>query len=149
MAHRPAFLRALLPLALFVSACGDPHGGREEVSGAVRLGGEPLKDGSITFIPLDGQGTQGGGPITGGNYKLPRAGGLRPGRYLVRISAGGGKAPAGGEAGAPGGPANTVSVDLLPPEWNVKPTRQVEVKEKGENRFDFTIPGRTVVKKKR
>jgi hypothetical protein len=151
MAPRSPFILCALALlmAALVSACGDSHGGRKEVSGAVQLEGEPLKDGSITFVPLDGQDTQGGGPITGGTYKVPRASGLKPGKYLVRISAGDGKTPADEEAGNPGGSTNIVSVDLVPAEWNVKSTRQIEVTEKGENRFDFTIPKKAAVKWKR
>jgi hypothetical protein len=33
-----------------------------------------------------------------------------------------------------------VSVDLIPAEWNVRPTHQVEVKPDGDSTFDFDIP---------
>jgi hypothetical protein len=111
-----------------------------EVTGAVTLQGQPLKDGSITFVPLANQGTQSGAAITDGAYAIPRSAGLKPGKYLVQITAGDGKTPADEEAGNPGGSTNIVSMDLIPEDWNVKSKQEVEVKPAGPNRFDFAIP---------
>ena len=49
------FLLLLIPLV--PAGCGDPYGGRLAVAGTVTLKGEPLADGVIFFVPLDGQGT--------------------------------------------------------------------------------------------
>lgn len=38
------------------------------VAGEVTLAGEPIKDGSILFIPADGQGQTGGAPIKDGKF---------------------------------------------------------------------------------
>jgi hypothetical protein len=136
MLYAMVFLAALLP-----AGCSDPYAGRMEVSGAVKLKGEPLKDGSITFVPLDGQGTQSGAPIENGVYKVPRKSGLKPGKYLVQITSGDGKTPAAGdEAAAPGGSTNIVSLDRIPEDWNVRSKQQVEVRAKGPNTFNFDIP---------
>lgn len=141
---------ALFPAALLLSACGDKHGGRKEVSGEIKLEGELLKVGSISFVPLDGQDTQSGSPIANGTYKVPRAQGLKPGKYLVQITSGDGKTLANEEdAAGPGGSTNIVSMDLVPEDWNVKSTQKIEVKDTGSNKFDFAIPKKNVPKKKR
>lgn len=142
---------ALPMMALLMAAvgCADPYGGRMEVSGSVKLVGQPLKEGSIIFIPLENQGTQSGGAIQNGEYKLPRKDGLKPGKYLVQITAGDGKTPADEEAGNPGGSSNIVSFDLIPEEWNVQSDKQVEVKSSGPNVFEFSIPKINTPKKKR
>src|SRR5438270_8937909 len=54
---------------------------REAVSGTVKLNGEPLKQGRIQF-----QGTApGSSGIVDGNYSIPKAEGLVPGKYQVLI----------------------------------------------------------------
>jgi hypothetical protein len=119
-----------------------------EVSGTVTLEKQPLKDGSITFIPLDEQGTQTGCGIADGTYSIPRKNGLKPGKYLVQITAGDGKTPASDEeAAAPGGSTNIVSVDRIPPEWNTQSKKEVEVKANAKNKFDFDIPKAVVIPK--
>ena len=40
------------------TGCSDPHGGRVEVAGTVKLKGQPVKDGTVAFEPLDGQPTR-------------------------------------------------------------------------------------------
>lgn len=124
-----------------LAGCSDEYGGRKQVTGNVTIKGQAIKEGIITFIPLDGQGTESGAPILNGKYKVPRNQGLKAGKYLVRMTAGDGKSPdADAEAGAPGGSTNIVSVDLVPDDWSVKTKQQVEVKESGANNFDFSIP---------
>src|SRR5947209_18256106 len=75
-----------------LAGCGDSADGRREVSGTVKLKGQPIKDGAIVmFEPLENQGTATNVAVTGGAFTVPRASGLKPGRYLVRITAGDGK----------------------------------------------------------
>jgi hypothetical protein len=74
----------LLPIALLlilVSGCG---GSSASISGTVTYNGEPVGDGSITFIPVDGKGPQAGGPIEAGHYGVDN---ITPGPKLVRIEA--------------------------------------------------------------
>jgi hypothetical protein len=121
-----------------------------EVTGDVKLKGQPLKEGLIIFEPLDKQDTQSGAPIADGEYRVPRERGLKPGKYLVRLTAGDGKTPARvhvredknpaqHEAAAPGGSTNIVSMDLIPDEYNVRSKQQIEIKSDRMNRFDFDI----------
>jgi hypothetical protein len=136
--------------AALLVGCSDPYAGRMAVSGGVKLVGQPLKEGSITFVPLDKQDTQGGAPIINGEYNIPRQSGLKPGKYLVQLTAGDGKTIDNPEeAAGPGGSTNIVSVDLIPPEWNIRSNQKVEVKSDGPNKFDFDIPKMNPRAKKR
>src|SRR5262249_36311825 len=110
------------------------------------------------FAPLDGQDTQSGAGIVKGQYKVPRQNGLKPGKYLVRLTAGDGQTPANpeirlptnnDEAAGPGGFRNIVSLDLIPEDWNTNSKHQVEVKSSGVNKFDFDIPNVNTPKKRR
>jgi hypothetical protein len=139
---------AVLGLLLLFLGC-ENYGGRQAVTGQVTLEAQPLKEGMILFTPLDKQDTPGGAQITNGTYTVPRQNGLKPGKYLVKITAGDGKTPATEEEA--GGPSSTniVSVDLVPPEWNTKSDKQIEVKSSGPNKFDFDIPKAVDPKTKR
>src|SRR5262249_13896346 len=125
--------RPLLAWTIFASAttlagCSDPDGPRA-VSGFVKLEGQPLKEGCISFVPVDKQGPESGAPITNGEYEIPADHGLKPGTYLVQITAGDGKTPTNVEdIAAPGGGTNIVSVDLIPEDWNTKSQQKIEVK---------------------
>ena len=130
----------VLPFVAALSGCSDPYAGLSEITGIVKLVGEPLKDGSITFVPQEGQGTQSGAPIVNGAYTVPRKNGLKAGKYLVKITAGDGKTPSNEEAGNPGGSTNIVSVDQVPEDWNTKSKKEVTVKANEPNKFDFEIP---------
>ncbi len=73
-----------------VALCG--CGGSDEprgiaLSGKVTFKGEPLSDGSIRFIPSDGNGPTAGATIEGGTFSVPAIGGPRPGKYRVEIAA--------------------------------------------------------------
>jgi hypothetical protein len=143
-------LFGLFLVMVVLIGCSDPYAGRMEITGSVTLEKQPLNDGAITFIPLEEQGSQTGGPITNGSYTIPRKHGLKPGKYLVQITSGDGKTPATGEeeAGAPGGSTNIVSVDRIPPEYNTQSKQEVVVKSRGTNKFDFDIPKAVVIPKR-
>jgi hypothetical protein len=137
------FRRSVALFAVIVTCavgCSDPYAGRQGVSGKVTLAGQPLKAGSITFFPMENQGTQSGAGIENGAYTVPRQSGLKPGKYRIEITAGDGRTPSNEEAGNPGGSTNIVSVDLVPEDWNTKSKKEVEVKATGPNTFDFEIP---------
>jgi hypothetical protein len=148
LASRVGFLLPAFVCAA-VAGCGDSYGGRLAVSGTVTLVGQPIKDGSINFFPQDGQGTETGAPIINGKFQLARKDGLRPGKYLIRVTAGDGKTPAADEGGGPGGNTNIVSVDLIPSDWAEGSQQYVEVKQGDKNEFTFAIPKTRPVGKKR
>jgi hypothetical protein len=142
------FLRAvkwILPalLTIVVFGCGPNYGGRQEIKGTIKLKGQLLDQGSISFMPISGdRTTQEGAPIANGSYKIDRSHGLMPGKYRVSITAGDGRTPANAapdEAPGPTG-ANIISKDRIPPEYNTNSKQEVDVTEKGPNVFDFDIP---------
>src|SRR4051812_28505225 len=63
--------------------CGS-KGGRRAVSGSVWYKGQPLKNGTVTF--LTAAGPQGGALVTDGAFAMPAEQGLDPGEYRVAVS---------------------------------------------------------------
>ena len=89
-----------------------------------------------------GRGGRGGGG-TPCHMPDPREG-LKPGKYLVRVTAGDGTTavnPVDPDAGPgpSGGGTNIVSKDLVPKEWNTKSKHEITVTKEGPNTFDFDI----------
>ncbi|HEY2415600.1 MAG TPA: hypothetical protein VGI40_25380 [Pirellulaceae bacterium] len=139
--------RSSIWLAIGLSAsvwgCGPNYGGRQEIKGTIKLKGQPLDQGLITFLPISGNGTtQEGAPIANGQYNIDRAHGLMPGKYRISITAGDGQTRADAPADQPPGPtgANIISKDRIPPEYNTKSEHEVDVAEKKPNVFDYDIP---------
>jgi len=136
-------LLLLLAVAIGVAGCGGGYGGRVEVNGTVKLKGQPLKSGIVIFEALGKQGTGATANITDGTYKIARESGLKPGKYLIRVTAGDGKTPANlnpNEAPGPGGGgSNIVSKELVPPEWNVRSKQERDVTSDNPNKIDLDI----------
>jgi hypothetical protein len=118
--------------------CADPAGGREAVSGEILFKGQPLDQGTIQFIPVDGQDTTSGSLIAAGKYAVAKKDGLKPGRYTVVISSGDPKVHAPPDE-LPGAPF-PVAKERLPKEYNTQSKQVAEVKPGGPNKFDFHIP---------
>jgi hypothetical protein len=143
---RQYIVTAILLVVLVVSAgCSDSTGGRMEVSGTVKLKGRPIPNGAtIQFVPLENQGTEGQATASDGKFSIAKVNGLKPGKYLVRMTAGDGKTavnPANpNEPPGPAGGTNIVSKDLVPPDWGINSKQQVTVKATDPNTFDFDIP---------
>src|SRR5438874_11188168 len=78
-------------LIVLASGCTNQYAGRVEVNGTAKLKGQPIKSGTVSFEPAGGQDTRATATIDDGAYKIPRASGLKPGKYLIRVSAGDGK----------------------------------------------------------
>ncbi len=83
-------VRWLLLMGLVVLVgCGDGSElQRETVSGTVKYQGQPVPDGSITFVPLnDTKGPGAGAIIKNGQYTVTAGGGVPVGTYRVEIQA--------------------------------------------------------------
>ena len=114
--------------------CGREDGSRLPVTGRVSFHGRPLPFGTIEF---QSSKAVGGGPIADGSFSIPAEHGLQPGVYQVTISAI--RSPAV-TPGPPGPEAKDAGEEILPPEFNVKCDKTVEVKRGQSNQFDFDIP---------
>jgi hypothetical protein len=140
-------LTAIAYSSIFLGCSKDPLG-RQSISGTVKVDGQSLAKGDISFTPIEGQPTSGGSPIEDGKYTVPQAGGLVPGKYRVEIHSpvpGTGGQP--DEAALPGDPPAPPK-ELIPADWNSASTQSVEVKKQGANVFDFDVPTKTGSAKK-
>jgi hypothetical protein len=122
-----------------VWAVGCSGDSRSEVSGVVRLNGQPIEQGSINFIPIDGNlGPGAGAVIENGKYHIPRSSGVTPGRNRVELRA---FRETGRKVQDPTGPPGALAnerVLAFPPEFNDNSTLVREVR-KGSDTIDFEI----------
>jgi hypothetical protein len=124
------------------AGCGDGVV-RREVSGTVRVDGDPLPKGQIEFDPLDGQPTRASAGIADGAYRLGARDGLADGRYRVRIIATGRTDPIPvpeGHVGPPPVPKEW-QVRKIPDRYNRNSDLAAEVGDK-ENVFPFELKGK-------
>ncbi len=139
-----AHFRACLGLlVLGIAGCGNDLGNRQEISGVVTLGGQPLDGGAIEFTPLeiphsDGAQTKSGAPIMQGKYIIPAGQGLVPGKYRVRITAGT-PTPQAAPGELPGPTFGPPSKERIPADYNTQSQLEATVTS-GRNEFDFQIP---------
>jgi hypothetical protein len=145
MDRQPLPRVGLVAVLVLAAGCSDSNDGRLPISGKVKLHGQPIADGAIVlFEPLEKQDSAGSVTVSGGEYEIPRVVGLKPGKYLVRVTAGDGKTAVNPvDSGQPPGPTggrNIISKELIPPDWNVNSQQKVTVTKGGPNKFDFDIP---------
>jgi hypothetical protein len=139
---RLSFAVLIITAGLFGAGCKGPYSERKEISGTIKLGGEPL-NGDIEFEPLENQATKSGTTIFNGEYRILQRDGLVPGKYLVRITAGDGVTPANPEDIAGPSSTNIVSKDRIPDDWGVKSKQEVTVTKEGPNKFNYDIPAKS------
>jgi hypothetical protein len=140
--RRLAFcLRILAGIIVLVSlgGCGDQRN-RQEITGEVKLKGQPIEQGIIHFHPQDGQETGDGAAILKGKYQIPRQKGLSPGKYRVTIYAGNGVSGEGEASPDSPNAGKRLPRERVPPEYNEKSKLIAEVKPGGQNKFDYDIP---------
>ena len=138
-------LIALISSALVpTGGCSGPKNpdGRENVSGTITLNGQPLPGmAGIVFSPtVDGSDGGGQGQINSGKYAITGADGVKPGKYIVRITA---SIDFDKKTGKPAD--NTIQfgseipVDVVPPEFNKQSTIEFEVVAGKNNVFNYDI----------
>jgi len=131
---RRVCLGSLIAVLLLSAGCSK---NLAEVSGTVTLDGQPVEEGSINFIPIEGNtGAGAGAIITKGRYHIASEKGVSPGKNRVEIRAfkNSGKRMID-PTGAPGAMTEE-RVPAFPPEYNDQSTLVREVKA-GSNTFDF------------
>jgi hypothetical protein len=73
---------------VFVAGCGRQYDGdhRYPLAGTVRVDGEPIEAGAISFIPMNHEKQRvSGGPISNGAYSVDEAFGANGGQYRVEV----------------------------------------------------------------
>jgi hypothetical protein len=79
---------AVLASLCFVVGCSRGYSGdrRYPLSGTVRVDGQPIDVGAISFIPIDNDAQRvSGGPIADGKYSVEEARGSNAGKYRVEV----------------------------------------------------------------
>ncbi|OWK39734.1 hypothetical protein FRUB_05624 [Fimbriiglobus ruber] len=119
-------------VALLVG-CGSSEPKRYRVTGSVKYKGEPIKLGAISFRADNG--ATGGGQITNGQYDIPGAAGLTPGKYRVAITYPDPKTPAPRGDEPPG--VAILAKEILPDKYNNQTTLTAEIKPESTNVINF------------
>jgi hypothetical protein len=124
----------LLGLTIFVGCGGGGPGAT--VEGSVTLDGQPVQNGTISFVPADGKTASAGGKIADGKYSVA----VPPGPKRVEIAASKvvGQRPA--YAGDPNSPMIDITESIIPPRYNAQSELTFEVKA-GDNQKDFALKG--------
>jgi hypothetical protein len=126
-----AFACLLLGLT---TGCGKPP---IRIEGNVALDGEPVADGSISFEPVDGQGSVTGGTIAAGRYVIEGDPAFTPGEKVVRIV---GVRKTGRKLPNPEAKGEFIDeVEMhIPSEYNTDSQLTVKITE-GPNTHDFKL----------
>ena len=114
---------------------------RAQVSGSVRVDGQPLESGSISFLPAAGtQGPTAGAEIKQGTYSVAAESGLAPGKYSVQIKASR-KTGRRIKDGFPHPPDDMVDEieQFLPPKYNTQSELTAELKPGSNKGKDFEL----------
>lgn len=136
---------ASLILAAGCGGSGNPLN-RQAVSGTVNLDGQPLANGGIRFEPVGNfpGATVGFGQIEEGEYSIPEAQGLPPGKYRVSITSP--ETPAGSTSTEkPADPVAEMAAksqptkERIPARYNAKSTLDATVTDGGPNTFPFEL----------
>ncbi len=135
----PASLAAVLLIGLAGCGAQTDEFPREAVSGTVTLDGQPLKEGTIQFMP-DAQTSNGGtgatGMIRAGQFEIPRAEGPSPGHFSVVILSGGGS---DGITAATIPGEGPIAKETIPARYNAQTTLSADIKPGGPNTLEFPL----------
>jgi hypothetical protein len=119
--------------------CGKGDANRGAIAGQVKLDGQPLEQGSILFMPMEGvKGSIADGEIVNGRFQLLGKNGPAVGWNRVEIRA---LRKTGKLVPKPfpaRGKMVEEQVEAIPPRFNSASTLKVEVKP-GENTADFAV----------
>ncbi|MFQ3593798.1 MAG: hypothetical protein SNJ82_11525 [Gemmataceae bacterium] len=134
MLIRHSFLS--LGLLLLIISCSPPPRLIVKIQGNITYDGEPVEVGIISFLPIEGKGVSGGGPITKGKYYVDPDVRLLPGTYRVEIRWPKPTGEINKEAGY--GQSPIVVAEAIPEKYNKESILTAEV-EAGENVIHFHL----------
>lgn len=123
-----------------LSGCGPGGPVLYGVSGIVNLDTAEIKQGSITFVPIDGtNGPSAGSEIVDGAYSIPKEKGLAQGKYRVEVRALK-KTGKRVEVGSPSPPGTMMDevVEAVAPRFNTASTLEAEIPSTQES-LDFDV----------
>jgi hypothetical protein len=129
-------LAGLLLLLIVLPGCG--RGSRIPLQGAVQYAGNPIDNGTVTFIPEGGADEtrpKAGTRITDGKYAFDPNFGPFPGRYKVQITW---DRKTGRKISTGDADSRDETVQVLPGKYNEQTTLTAEVKS-GQSKLDFTL----------
>ena len=121
-----------LAVLAVVIGCGSKD--QATVSGSVKLNGEPLNSGTITFVPVDGATASAAGLIEGGTYTVE----MPPGEKRVQISAMKVIGRRQVYEGDPNSPVVDDVQEMIPPQYNAASTLTVSAKA-GSQTQDYDL----------
>jgi hypothetical protein len=125
---------------LCMVGCGPNGAARAPVHGTVRLDGQPLTNGNILFVPIDGNsGSTTGGLIQDGSYALQDDASPSPGWNRVEIRSvrkSGRRVP---KPLAPPGELMDEEVEGIAEQFNVNSTLKVELVSGKDNAHVFDV----------
>jgi hypothetical protein len=132
-------VKLLIAALALIAATGCSRGlNKSAVKGTVKFKkGEVVDRGMIEFSPVEPKsGNQSGARISDGTYEISQEKGLRPGKYIVRISA-----PSGllSGQGAPGSGKMELPKERVSEKYNAKSKLEVEVSPEPLQTFDFEV----------
>ena len=132
----------LFAICLVISiccGCGKKGPRRAAATGHVSLDGQPIKEGVIQFLPVEGTvGPETGGVITNGQYDIPRERGPVVGKSRIELRA---SKKTGRKIQDPTGRSGTLTdeyVEMFPPSANTNSTLVREIKDE-PNKLDFDV----------
>jgi hypothetical protein len=142
---RSALLMIGLFLAIASLGCSNAGEGRAPVAGEIRVGGQPLANGRILFVPLaPNEGPSASALVVNGKYELERKNGPVIGKNRVEVEADIGVALDDEEAIAK--LRGRLPSQPIPPQYNRNSVLVYEVTEGQPNTFDIAVPsGRQTV----
>ncbi len=126
----------LLVILLALAGCGDAS--MADVSGTVKVDGNPLEDGAIRFFPEDSKTQTTGGFVKGGRYsvKVPVS--------VMKVSISAPKVVSWKKLyNTPDSPKMPVTVEVLPAKYSDE--RQTELRldvKPGTNQKDYDLPSK-------
>ncbi|OWK38346.1 hypothetical protein [Fimbriiglobus ruber] len=124
----------LMTCLLVLAGC-EPASDRRAVRGTVSFKAVPVNNGSIQFVSTDpANASRGGAMIKDGQFLVPAEYGLKAGKYRVEVTMPDSKPSSDGPPGAMKYPK-----ELIPDRYNTKSTLTCDVKDSGENTFDFKL----------
>lgn len=131
-------LRLLVGLALLAStATGCDSSSRLGLRGTVKLDGEPLANGTISFTPQSGTaGPTAGSVITKGTYDVKSPKGLLPGSYRVEIT---GWRFTGRKITNRLGQEEDETESVVPARYNKQSELTADLAADGAGQFDFEL----------